>query len=129
MGFEVKDELEKVLGRQKVLLQEPMKKHTTFRVGGPADYFVMPETKDEIRRIITVCRECGTPFYIIGNGSNLLVSDKGYRGVIIQLYKEMSKIETEGNVIRAEAGASLARVANAALEAGLTGFEFASGIP
>ena len=86
MGFEVKDELEKVLGRQKVLLQEPMKKHTTFRVGGPADYFVMPETKDEIRRIITVCRECGTPFYIIGNGSNLLVSDKGYRGVIIQLY-------------------------------------------
>ena len=129
MGFEVKDELEKVLGRQKVLLQEPMKKHTTFRVGGPADYFVMPETKHEIRRIITVCRECGTPFYIIGNGSNLLVSDKGYRGVIIQLYKEMSKIETEGNVIRAEAGASLARVANAALEAGLTGFEFASGIP
>ncbi|MCB6416180.1 UDP-N-acetylmuramate dehydrogenase [Faecalimonas umbilicata] len=129
MGFEVKDELEKVLGRQKVLLQEPMKKHTTFRVGGPADYFVMPETKDEIRRIITVCRECGTPFYIIGNGSNLLVSDKGYRGVIIQLYKEMSKIETEGNVIRADAGASLARVANAALEAGLTGFEFASGIP
>ena len=129
MGFEVKDELEKVLGRQKVLLQEPMKKHTTFRVGGPADYFVMPETKDEIRRIITVCRECGTPFYIIGNGSNLLVSDKGYRGVIIQLYTEMSKIETEGNVIRAEAGASLARVANAALEAGLTGFEFASGIP
>ena len=106
-----------------------MKKHTTFRVGGPADYFVMPETKDEIRRIITVCRECGTPLYIIGNGSNLLVSDKGYRGVIIQLYKEMSKIETEGNVIRAEAGASLARVANAALEAGLTGFEFASGIP
>ena len=129
MGFEVKDELEKVLGRQKVLLQEPMKKHTTFRVGGPADYFVMPETKDEIRRIITVCRECGTPFYIIGNGSNLLVSDKGYRGVIIQMDRNMEEIRLDGEEIHACAGALLSSVAVAARNASLTGFEFAGGIP
>ena len=129
MESEFKDRLEEILGRDRVLLQEPMKKHTTFRVGGPADYFVTPESKEDIQRIIALCKEEGVPFYIIGNGSNLLVSDKGYRGVIIQIYKEMSRIETDGTIIRAEAGASLARIANAALEEGLTGFEFASGIP
>lgn len=129
MESEFKDRLEEILGRDRVLLQEPMKKHTTFRVGGPADYFVTPESKEDIQRIIALCKEEGVPFYIIGNGSNLLVSDKGYRGVIIQIYKEMSRIESDGTIIRAEAGASLARIANAALEEGLTGFEFASGIP
>ena len=106
MESEFKDRLEEILGRDRVLLQEPMKKHTTFRVGGPADYFVTPESKEDIQRIIALCKEEGVPFYIIGNGSNLLVSDKGYRGVIIQIYKEMSRIETDGTIIRAEAGAS-----------------------
>ena len=101
MESEFKDRLEEILGRDRVLLQEPMKKHTTFRVGGPADYFVTPESKEDIQRIIALCKEEGVPFYIIGNGSNLLVSDKGYRGVIIQIYKEMSRIETDGTIIRA----------------------------
>ena len=113
----------------RVLINEPMKKHTTFRIGGPADYFVIPVSWEEAELVISICKEFQTPYYIIGNGSNLLVSDQGYRGVIIQLYKEMSQVEVEGNVIRAQAGASLARIAGAALEAGLTGFEFAAGIP
>lgn len=113
----------------RVLINEPMKKHTTFRIGGPADYFVIPVSWEEAELVIGICKEFQTPYYIIGNGSNLLVSDQGYRGVIIQLYKEMSQVEVEGNVIRAQAGASLARIAGAALEAGLTGFEFAAGIP
>jgi UDP-N-acetylmuramate dehydrogenase len=79
--------------------------------------------------VISVCKELQVPYYILGNGSNLLVSDQGYRGVIIQLYKEMSAIEVDGQFIRAQAGASLAKIANQALEHELTGFEFASGIP
>ena len=117
------------LGTEQVLFDEPMKKHTTFRIGGPADVFVMPRTIEEVSKALEICRQEQLPYFILGNGSNLLVSDQGYRGVIIQLYKEMSQVEVEGNVIRAQAGASLARIAGAALEAGLTGFEFAAGIP
>ena len=82
----------------RVLINEPMKKHTTFRIGGPADYFVIPVSWEEAELVISICKEFQTPYYIIGNGSNLLVSDQGYRGVIIQLYKEMSQVEVEGNV-------------------------------
>ena len=118
-----------IAGKENVRTDEPMKQHTTFRIGGAADYFVSPQTTDQIKNIIDLCKSEEMPWYVIGNGSNLLVSDQGYRGVIIQLYKEMSQVEVEGNVIRAQAGASLARIAGAALEAGLTGFEFAAGIP
>ena len=118
-----------IAGKENVRTDEPMKQHTTFRIGGAADYFVSPQTTDQIKNIIDLCKSEAMPWYVIGNGSNLLVSDQGYRGVIIQLYKEMSQVEVEGNVIRAQAGASLARIAGAALEAGLTGFEFAAGIP
>ena len=111
------------------MAEEPMKKHTTFRVGGPADLFVMPSSEEEVKAAAAICDEEKVPYYIVGNGSNLLVSDKGYRGVIIQLYKEMSRIRVEDNVIYAQAGASLAKIANTALESSLTGFEFAAGIP
>ena len=106
-----------------------MKKHTTFRVGGNADYFVIPKSGEEVRGIVDLCERTEMPYYILGNGSNLLVGDKGYRGVIIQIYKEMNGIETEGNLMRVQAGALLSKIGNAALEAGLAGFEFASGIP
>ncbi len=112
-----------------MLLSEPMKKHTTFRIGGPADYFLMPQSEKEAADAVAVCREEQVPYSIVGNGSNLLVSDSGYRGVVIQLYKEMSRVQTEGTHIYAQAGASLAKVAAAAMEAGLAGFEFAAGIP
>ena len=123
------NKLVEVLSAERVLQDEPMKKHTTFRIGGPADYFTVPVTQDEVKAVVDICKEMQVPYYILGNGSNLLVSDKGYRGVIIQLYKEMSAIEVDGTMIRAQAGASLAKIANAALEAKLTGFEFAAGIP
>ncbi len=118
-----------ILGEKRVLEEEPMKHHTTFRIGGPADYFVMPGTKEEVRKITELCRAEQMPYYIVGNGSNLLVSDHGYHGIVIQIFKEMSRVEVKGSMITAQAGATLAKVAKAALEAGLTGFEFAAGIP
>ena len=118
-----------VLNKEKVYLDEPMKKHITFRVGGPADYFVTPSTVEEVKEIVALCKKEGMPYYILGNGSNLLVGDKGYRGVMIQIYKEMSGIEVDGEIIRVQAGALLSRIGVTALEAELQGFEFAAGIP
>ena len=106
-----------------------MRLHTTFRVGGPADLFVSPNSVEEVRKVTALCREEGVPYYIMGNGSNLLVSDQGYRGVIIQFYKEMNDISVEGTLLRAQAGALLSAVANRALSESLTGFECAAGIP
>lgn len=106
-----------------------MKCHTTFRIGGPADFFLLPSTVDEVRGILEICREEELPYFILGNGSNLLVSDKGYRGVIIQLYRNFSNISVEGNEICASSGALLSQIAAAARNASLTGFEFAGGIP
>lgn len=123
------NELCSITGEKNILRDEPMSKHTTFRIGGPADYFVMPSSAEEIRKITALCAEQKIPYYIIGNGSNLLVGDRGYRGVIIQVFKNMSDIETEGVTVRAQAGALLSKVAAAAYDAGLEGFEFASGIP
>lgn len=114
---------------ERVKKEEPMRLHTTFRVGGPADLFVSPNSVEEVRKVTALCREEGVPYYIMGNGSNLLVSDQGYRGVIIQFYKEMNDISVEGTLLRAQAGALLSAVANRALSESLTGFEFAAGIP
>lgn len=122
-------ELCSITGENNILKDEPMAAHTTFRIGGPADYFAMPSSAEEIRRIAALCREKRIPYYIIGNGSNLLVGDKGFRGVIIQIFKNMREIRIDGGTVTAQAGALLSRVAAAAYEAELTGFEFASGIP
>ena len=116
-------------GSGEVVTEEPMSRHTTFRIGGPADYFVTPHTKEEIRQVIRLCKEEEIPFAVLGNGSNLLVGDKGFRGVIIQLFKNFSDITIEEETIYAQSGALLVRLANQAAEQGLTGLEFASGIP
>lgn len=118
-----------MIDKTSIYREEPMKKHTTFRVGGNADYFIVPKTIDEVKNVVALCKETDMPYYILGNGSNLLVSDKGYRGVIIQIYKKMNEIHIEGNQIKVQAGALLSKIGSVALEAGLTGFEFASGIP
>ena len=123
------DKLKNVLNERYIYIGEPMKKHITFRVGGNADFFVTPATKEEVKDIIMLCKEEGMPYYILGNGSNLLVGDKGYRGVIIQIYKEMNTIEVKDEEIIVQAGALLSRVGATALEAELAGFEFAAGIP
>ncbi len=117
------------VGEDFVQQEEPMKNHTTFRIGGPADYFVCPQNYGQTAEVVKLCREEKISGCIIGNGSNLLVSDEGYRGVIIQLYRNMSRIAVEGTQIRAQAGALLSQIGSRALEYGLTGMEFAAGIP
>lgn len=106
-----------------------MKKHITFRVGGPAACFLTPSTKEQIREILHICQEEKTPYFILGNGSNLLVSDQGFDGVVLQVYKNMNQMAVEGEHLRVQAGALLSATARKALEAGLTGMEFAAGIP
>ena len=118
-----------ILGNNRVLFDEPMSQHTTFRIGGPADVFVMPENYEQIREVLRLCKEEKLPFFVLGNGSNLLVSDSGYRGVIIQMDRNMEEIRLDGEEIHACAGALLSSVAVAARNASLTGFEFAGGIP
>ena len=117
------------LGSDNVKLQEPMSRHTTFRIGGPADFYLCPHSTKEVQEIVEICKEENLPYFVLGNGSNLLVSDKGYRGVVIQLWKNFSDITVKDCCIQAKAGALLSKVATEALEAGLTGMEFASGIP
>ena len=129
MNLAFYNQLIQIIDKERVLLDEPMKKRTTFRVGGNADYFVVPKTTEEVKGVVRLCKEENLPYYILGNGSNLLVGDKGYRGVIIQIYKEMNEITVDDDRIRAQAGALLSKVGSVALEAGLTGFEFAAGIP
>ena len=129
MNQEIGKKLLSILKEEQVKKDEPMKSHTTFRVGGPADYFVTPETEEEVAKVIEVCTQENVPYYIVGNGSNLLVSDQGYEGVIIQIYKQMNRVEITENEIHAQAGALLSMIANRAMEAELTGFEFAAGIP
>lgn len=123
------NELSKILQAENIRMNEPMDKHTTFRIGGAADYFVMPRSIEEVKKVIHCCKVHNMPYYIVGNGSNLLVSDEGYRGVIIQIFKEMNQISVDGNYITAQSGALLSAIAAKALEHDLTGFEFAAGIP
>ena len=106
-----------------------MRQYTTLRLGGPADWLVFPRSGEEITEIFAEAREAGLPVTVIGHGSNLLVLDGGIRGVVIRVEKNMRAIRTEGTRIVAQAGAMLGAVAMAAAEAGLTGLEFASGIP
>ena len=129
MNQKVIEKFNNLLGEENVKVNEPMKRHTTFRIGGPADYFLLPSSSEEVKGIIEICKEEALPYFILGNGSNLLVSDDGYRGVIIQLYRNYGEISVEGNMIRANAGALLSQIASAAKNASLTGFEFAGGIP
>lgn len=113
-----------------LMQDEPMKKHTTFRIGGPADYYAEPDVS-QISKLIEIAKACDMPVTVIGNGSNLLVGDKGIRGLVIGIGKGMSEITAQGNgrIITAGAGAILAAVAAKAAEASLSGLEFASGIP
>ena len=106
-----------------------MKRHTTFRIGGPAEVFVMPKTIEQVKTAVRICREEDLDWFVLGNGSNLLVSDQGYRGVIIQMDRNIGQVTVEGTEIHAAAGALLSSIASAARKASLTGFEFAGGIP
>lgn len=112
-----------------VKINEEMKNHTTFRIGGPADIFVSVKSAEEIIRILEASNESKTPCMVMGNGSNMLVSDKGIRGVVIHVGSNMSGCRIDGETVYAEAGILMSALAKKILEAELTGFEFAAGIP
>ena len=112
-----------------ILFDEPMKNHTSFKIGGPADVMIFPESVGQLIAAIKLCRENNVQFYIMGNGSNLLVRDGGMRGVVIKISEGLNKIEVQGNNIYCEAGALLTGVSRTAMSNSLTGFEFANGIP
>lgn len=119
----------RAMGQDRLLENEPMSRHTTFRVGGPADLMFLPASAQELCDALRLAREAGVPAQVLGNGSNLIVRDGGIRGLTIVLGEHFSDIRVEGKRICAQAGALLSRVAAAAMEAGLSGLEFAGGIP
>ena len=122
-------ELLNILDEESVKVDEPMKKHISFRVGGPADFLVKPKTEDELSKVIKFAKTKDIPLLVIGNGSNLLVKDGGLRGIVIELSDNFNNYEIEGNIIKAQSGALLSILGRNAMKNSLTGFEFAAGIP
>lgn len=125
----IAEKLEKIVGKENIKIDEPMKNHTSFKVGGPADVFVTPQNGIQIRDALKLCKENEYPVFVMGNGTNLLVKDKGIRGVVVKIYDNYNKIDVDGNMITAESGALLSVVSKAALKHSLKGLEFACGIP
>ena len=123
------DYMKTVIPKERILFHEPMSKHTTFRVGGEAECFIMIHREEELVKLIRYLNQIEEAYFILGNGSNLLVGDKGYRGVVLKLDGPMEEIQTEGTLVRAGAGALLSRVAAEAKDRNLSGMEFAAGIP
>ncbi|WP_313527252.1 UDP-N-acetylmuramate dehydrogenase [Anaerotignum sp.] len=125
----VVEALRNKIGQDSVLTGEPMSGHTTFRTGGPADIFIMPGCAEDVKTSIQILKDFEVPFMVIGNGSNLLVSDKGIRGAVIQIGGKMSGVEVDGENVYAEGGVLLAALSAKVAENALSGLEFASGIP
>jgi UDP-N-acetylmuramate dehydrogenase len=125
---EFSSKLLNIVDKEYIKIDEPMKNHTSFKVGGPADILIIPGTYDEVAKVIMLCRENDVPYYTIGNGSNLLVKDGGIRGVVIKLTR-LDNIEVKGERIIVQSGAWLISVSQRALKESLKGIEFACGIP
>lgn len=122
------DELGQIVGEENLRRMEPMSRHTTFRVGGPADVMVWPQGP-QLAQVIRLCRNYGETYYIIGNGSNLLVGDAGIRGLVIAMTSAGAELSADGSHVRAGAGVLLSKAAGYAASCGLSGMEFAAGIP
>lgn len=123
------DFIKTVIPGERILFHEPMSRHTTFRVGGEAECLISIEKEEELARLIPYLNQIEQDYFILGNGSNLLVGDKGYRGIVLKFGGMMEEIRIEGTRMRVKAGALLSRAASAAKENSLTGLEFAAGIP
>ena len=121
--------LSRITGEDCVRIDEPMKDHTSFKIGGPADIFVTPPDTGSLVEAVKTCARVGVPVLVMGNGTNLIVRDKGIRGVVIKLRENLSRYEPEDGHITAESGILLSRLSRIALENGLSGLEFAEGIP
>lgn len=122
-------ELLNILEEENIKVNEPMKKHISFKVGGPADFLVKPKTEEELSKVIKFANEQNIPYLIIGNGSNLLVKDGGIRGIVIKLADNFNNFQIEGNLIKAQCGSLLSILGRNAMKSSLTGIEFAAGIP
>lgn len=129
MNKSLENRLKLIAGDSNVRCDEPMSSHCTFKAGGTAKYYVIPDEYKKVRDVLRLCVEENIPYYVIGNGSNLLVQDDGFDGVIIEIDSALAKIEINGNEIVAKAGAKLSKIAVKALNESMTGFEFAHGIP
>ena len=116
-------------GAENIRIDEPLKNHTSFRVGGPADIIVFPDDFNKLSLIVKKCKSDKIPFFILGNGTNLIVRDKGFRGIVIKVNEKLNKYSVEGDRITAEAGILLSQLSKVALKYQLSGLEFASGIP
>ena len=123
------DDLKEFVEDPRIRFNEPMKNHTSFKIGGCADILVLPQNSEQVLSIIKLCRARDIPYFIMGNGSNLLVRDKGMRAVVIKTFNCLKHLEVSADYIECESGVLLSKLANAALEHGLTGLEFAAGIP
>ncbi len=121
--------LRQIPGSGVIAVNEPMRSHTSFKIGGPADVFVKPQNTAGLMRILQCCTQMEIPVLVMGNGTNLIVRDKGIRGVVVQIMDNMSAYSVEGEDITAEPGILLSRLSRIALEHELTGLEFAEGIP
>ena len=128
MNQQFLEALKTIMGEEHLLMEEPLKKHTTFRIGGPAEVFVSPDLV-QLPMIVKLCKQYGISYTVIGNGSNLLVGDKGIRGLVIELAKPAEEIEFIGSRMVVGAGTLLSKAANEAAERELAGMEFAAGIP
>lgn len=122
-------QLQQIMPSEQLLINESMKKHTSFRIGGPADLLIIPADTGQVMAVLDVLKAYGVPFMVMGNGSNLLVRDKGIRGAVIKIADRFSKAEVNGETITAQSGILLSVLSKLALDACLTGLEFASGIP
>ncbi|HHW71450.1 MAG TPA: UDP-N-acetylmuramate dehydrogenase [Clostridiales bacterium] len=123
------NDIKSIVPDAEILLNEPMSKHTTFRIGGPADIMILPSAEYEIIEILKYCNCNSVPIFIMGNGSNLLVRDKGIRGIVLKIGESFSDATVQDTKILAQAGILLSTLSRLALREGLTGLEFASGIP
>lgn len=112
-----------------ILINEPMKNHTSFKIGGPTDILFFPEKSSDVIDAINFCKQNNIRYFVMGNGTNLLVSDKGFAGVIIKINKNMNGLQIQNNIIDAQAGIFLSRLSKIAMQNNLSGLEFASGIP
>lgn len=129
MSTSMYDYIKNIIPKDRLLFDEPMSRHTTFRVGGEAECLIHIKEEEELIKLIPYLNQIGQEYFVLGNGSNLLVGDKGYRGIVIQIGEGMNRIKAEGNRIFVQAGAFLSQTAAAAKDAGLSGMEFAAGIP
>lgn len=123
------ENLGRIIPKENIILNEPMSRHTTFRVGGEAACLIKVPDSERLSRLILFLDQTGHEYFLLGNGSNLLVSDSGYDGIVLKLEGQFEEVHTDGTKIIAGAAASLSQVARLAMEEGLTGMEFASGIP